>query len=66
LSSEPEGQRADTAVCGSAPLQATDEDSYLARLASLEAECEAHAGKVKELEEQGQSRWMRIKELEVP
>ena len=53
-------------MCGSAPLQATDEDSYLARLASLEAECEAHAGKVKELEEQGQSRWMRIKELEVP
>ena len=71
-----ERQRDEATAGADAPI-ATEKEaeraSLLAKVVSLEAECEshlalceAHAGKMKELEEQGGGQAARIKELEVP
>ncbi len=71
-----ERQRDEATAGAGAPI-ATEKEAeratLLAKVVSLEAECEshlvlceAHAGKMKELEEQGGGQAARIKELEVP
>ena len=71
-----ERQRDEATAGADAPIaieKEAERASLLAKVVSLEAECEshlalceAHAGKMKELEEQGGGQAARIKELEVP